>query len=223
MLKFKTTYITASTKKEMPMRIKVVKMKPKEFYNRFQKTKERDVRDEWCLRGDNKCEKFDTRPCCPPVLKLFHQFPRRKRMYLFYVEIRKKEFYKASPLVAKNQSAEFLWNGGSHKFTRIVSNRISESLSQDKESQGFRVGGCLGCQWTKKKYCKFFMPPLEGVGIDLTAVSEEVFGHKMQWFKMNEGRYIDTMVAIGGVYTDRNITKQEIKEAIKNACNRSEL
>jgi len=215
-MKIKTNYITASTGAKIPIEIRVERTTREVAIKHS--VADREVRNEWCTRG-KPCAKYGERPCCPPKTKLIGEMRPRKYMYLVYVRIDLENYYEVYPKVKESKSWQYFGMDGTHKMTRNVSNKIVRAVTD--KSQGdlpFRVGGCLGCQFPKTGKCNYFMPPLESSGIDVLAITKEIFGTQIVWRAPKES--MPYMIAVGAIYSDRkSISKDLFKEAIKDACN----
>jgi predicted metal-binding protein len=161
-------------------------------------TTNKDERNHWCTQG-KPCGKFNARPCCPPNLKTFDELKVRKNVYLVFVKLVIADCIAEYPKLGNNPYYGVTF---SHRMTRNVSNRICKQF----HGQGFRVGGCGGCQWDKTQVCKKFMPPLEGTGIDVVKLCEDQFGEVMDWYTLGkDGHRMSKMIAIGAIYTDKSI------------------
>lgn len=180
-------------------------------------TDSKAIRNGWCTHGNKKqsCVKFGCRPCCPPNVKMFSEMKKRKYFYAILVKLSFEDYYEAYPKVANNKGRVFLTMGNTHKLTRGINNSLVEELYQ-KGDQGFRVGGCLGCQYAKNGTCKLFMPPLEATGINVVEFAKDVFDIDIQW--LDKSKEINQMVAVGGLYTDRAISTSNIKAVVEKVC-----
>jgi predicted metal-binding protein len=208
-MKIRTHKITSSGT-EIPVTIYIEKV-DRDIVLKHQ-TLDRDERNNWCIH-DKPCAKYNQRPCCPPKCKLFSELKERENMYLVAVKLTLEDYLQVSPKTkAQGQKSWFLFMSAAHKITRNIQNNISCYF----EGQVFRVGGCLGCQYTKTKVCRRFAPALEGTGIDVVALTEDVFGIEIDWFKPKHP--LQQMIAVGGIYTDENISKSKFKEVINDVC-----
>lgn len=172
-----------------------------------------DIRNRWCTQGLT-CSKYGKRPCCPPQVKLFHQLKPRDRFYLISVQIKLDDYYTVYPNVRESKSWMYFGMVGTHKMTKLIANKIASAFP----GQAFRVGGCLGCTWPKNGKCKRFMPALEATGINVVALTQEVFGYEIEWYQPKQPMKV--MSAIGAIYTNEPIQKIDFKEAIFNELNR---
>lgn len=173
----------------------------------------KEERNSWCLQEPKPCFMYNCKPCCPPKVKLFSQFPIKKYMYVVMVGISFEDYCNYSPKTKElGKRAHFLYMSAAHKISASIQNSISSSF----EGQAFRVWGCVGCRYMKDGKCKRFMPPLEGTGINVIQLAEDLFDFTMLW--SNPIRPITELVALGGIYTDEEITTKEFKEVIKNVC-----
>lgn len=204
-------YKYTSTGNRLPVQVDLKRVDPSRVLN-HKISKNREERNSLCLRG-KPCPKYDTRPCCPPRVPLFEEYKSRKYVYLMETVMYLKDYFE---VYSKNTGAYF-GIGGTHKMTRAINNKVLKQLAQDFGGQAFRVGGCLGCQYHKTGKCNYFMPPLESAGIDLCALSLDVFGREIIWSKPNNP--MEYMVALGALYTDAVIPKNKFKEVIRLACN----
>lgn len=176
-------------------------------------TKSKDKRNGWCNAGGCNCAKFGCRPCCPPKVKMFSELKSREYMYLVQVRIDLEDYYEIYPNVRESKSWCYFGMDGTHKMTRNINNKIVTLLHQ-KGDQGFRVGGCLGCQFTKTGVCKNFMPALEAVGINVIDLAKGEFDSDIVWREAKKP--MPHMIAVGGLYTDRAISPKEIRGVIAN-------
>jgi predicted metal-binding protein len=174
-----------------------------------------EIRNGWCTGGDCKCAKYGCRPCCPPKVKLFNALKARKHMYLVFVKMVLEDYYTVYPNVRESKSWCYFGMDGTHKMTRNIQNKIAESF----EGQAFRVGGCLGCQYPKTGKCKRYAPALEATGINVCALSLGEFGEEIVWREAKQP--MEYMIAIGGIYTDEDISKDKFKEVIRNVTHKS--
>lgn len=207
-------YISAQNDNEVPVKIELRRVKPEDLYP-FMVDSVKD-RNHQCLQGKKPCVKYGVRPCCPPKLKLFTEFPKYKYMYLVKVSMEIEDYCEYSPKTAESPRKQFLFMNMGHMTTRNIVNRTVSSF----DGQPFRVGGCLGCTFTRDGRCKRFMPPLEGTGLDLHEVVKEFFGVEIDW--TTETHDLSTMTALGGLLTNREITKGAIFNAARRACNQKE-
>ena len=198
----------------MPIEIYLKRIAP-EIVLKHQIAKNRVERNSWCLRG-KPCAKYDTRPCCPPRVKMFSEYKPRKYMYLMETILYLDDYYRVYPNVKESKSWAYFGMDGTHKMTRGISNKVIKIIAQKFGGQAFRVGGCLGCQYHKTGKCNYFMPPLESAGVDLSALSLEVFDREILWAKPKKP--MEYMLALGGLYTDAEIPKIAFKEVILDVC-----
>jgi predicted metal-binding protein len=203
------TFKVTSSGAQLPVIVEVKKVPRSKMLEHM--TTDLAVRDNWCTH-DKPCSKFGMRPCCPPQVKTFDQLKVRDHAYLIMVKIDLKDYYRIYPNVKESKSWAYFGMDGTHKMTRNISNKIVSLL----KGQGFRVGGCLGCQFTKTGKCKRFEPALEATGINVVSLTEDVFGEKIKWAKpKNPMRY---MIATGCVYTDEEVPASKFKELIHFVC-----
>jgi len=216
-MKIKTNYITKSTGVKIPIEIQV-KRTTREVALKHS-TKDIEVRNNWCNGGGLTCAKYGARPCCPPKTKMIGDMKSRKYLYLIHVKIDIDDYYEVYPKVKASKSWQYFGMDGTHKMTRNVSNKIVRAVTDKVQGDvPFRVGGCLGCQFAKTGKCIYYMPPLESSGIDVVAITKEVFNSEIVWRVPKES--MPYMIAVGAVYSDRpSISKDLFKEAIKDACN----
>lgn len=211
-MKLNRLYVTAS-KSEMPVTIEIKRLSRNDMLGFL--ANDREDRNEWCQRG-KCCGKYGQRPCCPPRVPMFDKLPEKEYMYLVMVKIGIQDYLDCYPKVAESKTRTYFSMDGSHKMTRNIQNRIATSF----DGQAFRVGGCLGCRYTKDGVCKRFAPPLEGTGIDVCKLSVDVFGEDVEWTQEYKGDPSMTkMIAIGGVYTNETISKKRLIAAVDEACN----
>ena len=215
-MRIKTINVT-STGSEVPVEFTIERIPRATVLGYVDTDKER--RNEWCLRG-TPCGKYGKRACCPPSVKMFHDLPAKKWLYAVQVKILLDDYYDVYPNVNESKSKIYFGMDGSHKMTRNLQNKISSALSIKHKSQGFRVGGCLGCQYEKSGTCKNFMPALEATGVDVCKLAKYVLGNPIEWRPEKGQGYQDEMIAIGGIYTNDVITKEEFERMIVDVCKR---
>lgn len=204
-------YLAEKTGKEVPVNVEIRRIDPYELHKYLVKNIE--TRNGMCNHGKHNCAKYGQRPCCPPSLKTFDKFPQKQYMYLLKVTLSLEDYFVYSPETAKSFSNKFLFMSASHAITKNIVNRTVGSLS----GQGFRVGGCSGCTFSRDGKCKQFMPPLEGTGLILDNVVAEFFDEPIEWAKKKKG--ISYMTALGGLMTNENVSKAEWRKALMIACN----
>lgn len=206
------THKVTSSGARIPVHIEVIRVSRKKMLEH--QTLDKKERNQWCLNG-KPCSKYGTRPCCPPTVKLFSEMRERQYMYLILVEINLLNYYTVYPKVKESKSWVYFGMDGTHKMTRNINNQIVTRLNH-AGAQCFRVGGCLGCQFSKTGKCKNFMPPLEGTGVDVVALAEDVFEKKIRWRK--ENKPMKNMVAVGAIYTDSRIPAIQFERVLKDVC-----
>lgn len=209
-MKLDLSYVTSSGA-EIPVYIQIERLNP----DRIIEHQIHDIkqRNSWCT-NNKPCSKFGQRPCCPPKCKLFDEMKRRKYMYLMSTMIILDEYYEVYPNVRDSKSWCYFGMDGTHKMTRNINNAVSTSF----EGQAFRVGGCLGCQYTKSGKCKRFAPPLEATGVNVVELAKDVFDIDIVW--REDKKPMSHMVAVGGIYTDESISPKRLKKAIMDVCNK---
>lgn len=208
MLVVNTQKITA-TGASLPITIRLEKVEPSKLIEH--QTMDIKLRNSWCTH-DKPCAKYDTRPCCPPRVKLFSEFPKHSYVYLFLVSLSYENYLEFSPKTKASKNPMFLFMSGSHKITRGIANGISTSF----RGQAFRVGGCLGCSYSKNRKCRRLCPALEGTGINVVELTSDIFGIDIEWYKPKSE--VTVMRALSAIYTDETITKSKFKEVIRNVC-----
>lgn len=207
----KFNYVAESTGNTLELEVEFKRVDPKSLHQFLADPKDRNG---LCTQGGKKsCAKYNTRPCCPPNLKMFDEFPQKKYLYLIKVTTTLTDYCRYSEKTAESDRKNFLFMNIGHVITRNVVNR---TVNQFK-GQGFRVGGCLGCTYHKDQRCKKFMPPLEGTGLILDDVVQNVFGSEIEW--ATTGEPLELMTALGAIMTDEEISKARLIEAIKISCN----
>lgn len=205
------TVNTTSSGAEIPIEIQVKRVSRADILE-FQ-TKDKKLRNSWCVQG-KPCAKYGCRPCCPPKVKMFNELKTCKYMYLVSTKIVLDDYYNVYPNVKNSKSWCYFGMDGTHKMTRNIQNKIACSF----EGQAFRVGGCLGCQYKKSGNCKRFAPALEATGVDVVALAKELLDLDIMWRKAKQP--METMIAVGGIYTNEAIKPNKFKEVIKHACNK---
>lgn len=201
-----------SSGNDLPITIQIARLTRERMLS-YQITSE-NSRNQWCSLSGKTCPKYGCRPCCPPNVKMFNKMAPHRYMYLVQVKITLEDYLEYSSGHPKNTNTKFLFMSLTHKITRNISNRIVGSF----DGQVFKVGGCLGCTYSKDGKCKRFAPALEGTGIDLAAISRGVFSTDLDWSTPNNEML--SMTAIGGIYTDELISKENLKGVVKDACGR---
>lgn len=201
------THNVTSSGAKIPLQIQIKRIPGEQMLQYCIQDKEK--RNKWCTKGQ-PCSKYNCRPCCPPRVKMFYELKGRKWMYLVLVKIALDDYYKVYPNVKESKSWCYFGMDGTHKMTRNIQNKISTSF----KGQAFRVGGCLGCQYTKSGECKRFAPALEATGIDVVALAKAEFDEEIDWRKAKEPMI--NMIAVGGICTDDEISPKQFKEVIKN-------
>jgi len=199
---------------DLPIHFQLARVSPERVL-KHQIAKDKDERNSWCLHG-KPCAKYDTRPCCPPRVRMFSEYKVRKYVYLMETKLYLSDYYEVYPNVKASKSWAYFGMDGTHKMTRGISNKVIKQIAQEYGGQAFRVGGCLGCQYHKTGKCNYFMPPLESAGVDLCALSLDVFKTEILWAKPKKP--MEYMIALGAIYTDEVIPKSKFKEVIENVC-----
>ncbi len=207
-------YKVTNSGAHVPIKIDLRRVSPEKVL-KHQIAKDKNERNSWCLH-DKPCPKYNTRPCCPPKVKLFEEYKPRKYVYLMEIIVNLKDYYNSYPKVKDNKGWVYLGMSGTHKMTRGISNIAIKRIAQEFGGQAFRVGECLGCQYHKTGKCHYFMPPLESAGVDLCALSLDVFKTEILWAKPKNP--MEYMIALGAIYTDAVIPKSKFKEVIENVC-----
>ena len=207
-MKLKTHKVTSSGAR-IPVTIQITRLTREQMIE--YQIEDKDTRNSWCTQG-TPCSKYGCRPCCPPKVKLFSELKEHKYMYVVAVTIDLEDYYEVYPTVRDSKSWCYFGMDGTHKMSRNIQNKIATSF----EGQAFRVGGCLGCQYPKTGHCKRFAPALEAGGINVIDLAKGVFGIDITW-RATKQPMID-MTAIGGIYTDEVLTKEHLKEVVKNVC-----
>lgn len=200
-----------STGSKVPVEIKVKRVSRDRMLQHL--TTDKDKRNNWCTH-DKPCGKFGKRPCCPPQVKTFDELAPKKYMYLVMVKIVLDEYYEVYPNVRESKSWLYFGMDGTHKMSRNIQNKLSTHF----DGQAFRVGGCLGCQWTKQGKCKRFAPALEATGINVVWVAKDVFGETIHWRPDGSKEQMPHMISIGGIYTDEDIPMSKFKEVMEEIC-----
>lgn len=169
-------------------------------------------RDSWCQAGPKVCSQFGCRPCCPPKFPTFDNLRTRKNMYVVIVRMNTQDYLDAYPNVAQKM-AYYGATTGVHYQTRGKLYAIIKNLYQPGD-QGFKVGGCSGCTVKKTGKCnKILMPALEGTGINVVGLYKHLTGDTMEWNK--DGKLMGTMAAVGGLLTDRDLSKSDILKVVE--------
>jgi len=195
-------------KQNLPVTIEIQKITAERVMKHV--TTDLETVRNWCTH-DKPCIKYNCRPCCPPRVKTFDKLKKRKSMYIIKVSIAYDDYMEYSPKTKESPRQTWLFMGATHKITRALQNKIVQALFE-KGDQGFRVGGCVGCQYSKTGECLHFMPAPEATGINVVSLTKDVFGIDICWLKNKVPT--DTMIAVGGLYTDRDISPRTIKEII---------
>lgn len=207
--KTKTLY-TAKSGVQTPITVQIVKTDIKTMLRYA--TNDKQERNVWCTH-ETSCAKYGCRPCCPPKCTLLTDMKPRRNFYIICVTADMEQYLKVHPSIATAKSWKFLALKNAHSLTRNVQNKISDSFA----GQIFRVGGCLGCQYIKTGNCKRFAPSLEATGVNVVKLAKKVLDVGISWMK--DGILMSEISAIGGIYTDEDITPAQFKAVIAQVVN----
>ena len=171
-------------------------------------------RNNWCTHK-KPCSQFGMRPCCPPKVSMFEDFPYHEYLYLIMVRMNLEDYFEQYPQVNASKSRIYFGLDSTHKMTRNISNAIVKPFNSPS-TQCFRVGGCLGCKFPKTGSCMQFFPPLEATGINVCSLTKAIFDTEIEWAPPKS--LMKTMTAVGAIYTSKQISRNQIEEAILNVC-----
>jgi predicted metal-binding protein len=206
-MKIKTYYHTKNGK--VKVEIQIGYMTPAKV--KKLQIQDKKIRNSWCTYK-KPCLKYGCRPCCPPKVKLFNELKERKHFFGVMVRLNAEDYFTYSPKSKELPVRKYLFMGVAHKITRTIQNKIANSF----KGQIFRVGGCLGCSYKKNGKCMRFAPALEATGIDVNMLAKQMFDTEIEWAIMGQPIDVLNMTAVGGIYTNTKITKNQFREVIKD-------
>jgi len=207
-MKFNVSYKTSSgTRLNVHMEVKKLTRKQLQVY--LMKT--RQERDD-TYKNTINVRHYNTKPCCPPQVALFNEFPTKQYFYVVIGTIYYGEFMVSYPKcqAVQEHRKSYLFTGTARKISKSIVNRI---VALFPDSQAFRTGGCLGCKYKNTQRCNTFMPSLEAVGVRIEQLTKDHFEH-LEYPKNQR-----ILSSIGGFYTDENLSKDQLMSIIQGGSN----
>lgn len=190
---------------EILVNLQATFIKVDSLYEYEQKSKFKNL----CAEG---CPNYNNKWCCPPFSPTYSKIAEEYSnviLMLLYCDLSQFNYIKAEYMKVKASNA--ILKSKADKITRFL----------EKETSGVMMsnGSCKLCKPCNKKKnlsCKRPMDmrySLEALGLDVGAVSKEIFNHELLWYKNKLAPKYSSVLT--GILTNKQVDIEYIDKSIK--------